>query len=744
MEPRRISYAIGVGGELLPAHRVVGREALSEPSQLDVSIVIPVASTLEPDAIAGSQCSLHILVDGLPVRSIRLVAMSAERGASALATAVGVPLDLVLASPLALSRYREDIRIFRDHDVPTIVTKVLAAFGIAVERRLSESYAVRAYTVQWRRERLRLRLARLLEDEGIYYETQDDGGLRLADAASAYEPGGAPLDFIPTSGFHAGGEAVTAIGWTGSMTASTVTMRDFDFKKPKLDVSGVATVSAKAAAGGGEWYAYPAARPDPGTAGAKAASTTEAFLAAQCRLCGMASRLTLAPNDRVALNLLPAGFSDGDYGVVVVHHDWTDERDGFSLRFEALSASTVFRPLPQTPRPSLVGAMVGNVTGAPGDDIHTDEWGRAKVHFHWDRLQPSDDKCSDWIPTLQDNTGHSIGIPRVGWEVLVQHLEGDADRPIILGRTYTPEDDFYSLLPENKMLVTLRSQTSPRSKTGTGENHIELLDLAKTEHMRFQAERDQVVLTEHDRTELTKQRDSREVGGHEKVVVGKSRHHDIAQSIGATVSGDQTTSIGHDRQVKIDGKLSETADKRSLTIGSLHSRRFGTFDELGAENIDEKIGALSLELCPENNQSTTDLAEVSLVGGALIELAKKSIAMAAKKSTRRDRRSASFSTGQQAAEPSREPEAYDDRRGNYTATAGKAMLFSGLKSLKLNVGELTLSATKKLTLKVKNTSLIMDGACNVIDAAENIVVHADARNDLNAAKANQNDHGGDS
>jgi hypothetical protein len=58
--------------------------------------------------------------------------------------------------------------------------------------------------------------------------------------------------------------------------------------------------------------------------------------------------------------------------------------------------------------------MTGFVTGPAGEDVHTDEMGRVKVIFPWDRRQPADDRCSDWIPVLQDNTGHSVGVPRVG------------------------------------------------------------------------------------------------------------------------------------------------------------------------------------------------------------------------------------------------------------------------------------------------------------------------------------------
>jgi len=453
--------------------------------------------------------------------------------------------------------------------------------------------------------------------------------------------------------------------------------------------------------------------------------------------------LTLAPNDRVSLEMLPSGLGDGAYGIVSVEHDWDSTRGEFSVSFAALDAGATFRPMPISDRPSLVGATVGKVTGAPGDDIHTDDWGRAKVHFHWDRLQPPDDHCSDWIPTLQDNTGHSIGIPRVGWEVLVQHLEADPDRPVILGRLYTPEDDFHSLLPNNRMVSALRSLTSPRSPKGeeTGENHVELLDLKGEEHIHFRAERDQVVLTEHDRTETTRERDARTVHGHEKITVGKSRHHDIALSINATIGTDQEVAIGHDRKVTVKKKLGETVEHdHSLTIGSTHMRRFETLEELHASsNLSESVGAVSLELCPQGNQASAGIGEAVLVGGAMIEVAKDGVAEDAAKahveivgavlSQQADKHLRIASSKQRTTTVG----------GNYVGHAGSEVLVSGAKSLTMTVGELILSAKEKLSLEVKKTSLILKGDEHAIAAPENVTVHADGPNNLNSKLAAQND-----
>ena len=105
-----------------------------------------------------------------------------------------------------------------------------------------------------------------------------------------------------------------------------------------------------------------------------------------------------------------------------------------------------------------------------GEEIYTDEHGRVKVQFHWDRLGNEDEKSSCWIRVSQVWAGDGWGamhIPRIGQEVVVDFLEGDPDRPVITGRLYhgsnTPPYD----LPDEKTKSTLMSRTTPTPKPTT-------------------------------------------------------------------------------------------------------------------------------------------------------------------------------------------------------------------------------------------------------------------------------------
>ncbi len=110
-------------------------------------------------------------------------------------------------------------------------------------------------------------------------------------------------------------------------------------------------------------------------------------------------------------------------------------------RFEVQRRSVEFRSPFQHAKPSL-HPQTATVVGPAGEEIYTDELNRVKVRFHWDRLNPGDEKASCWVRVSYPNAGDGWGavhVPRVGQEVIITFLDGDADRPIITGRIYNGE-----------------------------------------------------------------------------------------------------------------------------------------------------------------------------------------------------------------------------------------------------------------------------------------------------------------
>ncbi|WP_288379675.1 type VI secretion system Vgr family protein [uncultured Massilia sp.] len=142
------------------------------------------------------------------------------------------------------------------------------------------------------------------------------------------------------------------------------------------------------------------------------------------------------------------------------------ERPVYRNRFEAIPAATPYRSRWVDergsllhPRPSVQGQQSAIVVGPAGSVIHTDRDHRIKVQFHWQRGSashsrldhpspdghtgaPADDRAGTWVrvatplaPVAGANWG-SHALPRVGQEVLVDFLDGNIDRPVVIGALY--------------------------------------------------------------------------------------------------------------------------------------------------------------------------------------------------------------------------------------------------------------------------------------------------------------------
>ncbi|MEM9692348.1 MAG: type VI secretion system tip protein TssI/VgrG [Myxococcota bacterium] len=93
------------------------------------------------------------------------------------------------------------------------------------------------------------------------------------------------------------------------------------------------------------------------------------------------------------------------------------------------------------PRRTVQVTESATVVGPSAGAIHTDEFGRVKIRFHWDRRTNSPRHASCWVRTLQQSVGPQWGaqfIPRVGTEVAVTFVGGDPDRPMVLGQLRNP------------------------------------------------------------------------------------------------------------------------------------------------------------------------------------------------------------------------------------------------------------------------------------------------------------------
>lgn len=733
-----LMYAVDLGGERFVVDRVRGREGYSELRRFEVEFTIPWENPLDPEMVTGAEAML-VLRRKDDVRSITCVVSEMRRSAQPRRT-TGVRIELILESRLAWLQFRQDQRVFRDRDVPTIVTEVCGGLGVNVERRLAQTYDVRPYTVQQAESDFAF-VSRLLEDEGIHYFINDEDVLILGDSPSAYEPAPAALPTRQRTGLDMHEDAVYDLGYRGKLGTSKITLRDFDYERPSLNVMGEANVPF-GPPNGAEWYQYPSSRTTPSGAQRKAQLVAEAFACASDRLVGRSLAGWMRPGHCVTLYDVPEGISGDPYAIAVVLHDYSRTQDGFSLRFEALSANRTVRPEPRTPIPRQPSPVTGFVTGPAGEDIHTDEWGRVKVHFPWDRLQPKDDTCSHWIPTLQDNTGRSSTIPRIGWEMLVSFVEGDPDRPVIMGRVYNGLDPHFAILPKSKTTTTLRSLTSPREQDAkkTGENRITFEDLAGEQRIYMHAQRDRTIDIVQDKTITTQHRDSRDIHGHEAMTVGADRKLTVGKDRAVDVNGSQSTTIGANRKMNLEKNHSHSVTKnRRVTIGSSFMRRIGTSDTSTTQkNHTEKIGALDLEMSVKTNTLSADLISLSMVGGGLIQVAKDAYSQTAGKIRAEIVGGVLFTKAKKLISTGIGKSRKTVVGGVMTVNAGEDVLLTGQEEFTMASGTGLLEGTEKATLKVQETKIVLEKGLITFDAKK-IVITTQADNTLAADKSKQNE-----
>lgn len=203
----------------------------------------------------------------------------------------------------------------------------------------------------------------------------------------------------------------------------------------------------------------------------------------------------------------------------------------YENRFECLPDDLKYRPPLRTPRPRIQGTQTAVVVGLEPGGIYTDKYGRVKVQFHWDRDGKKDISSSCWIRVLQPWAGQgwgSVNLPRAGQEVVVDFLEGDPDRPLILGSVYNAEQMPPYSLPEQAQVSGIKSR-SLLSKNPEHFNEIRLDDTAGSEKFVIQAQKDLAGTVENDYTLNVSNDSTITIGGNQT----------------ETVDGNQTTTIGN-------------------------------------------------------------------------------------------------------------------------------------------------------------------------------------------------------
>jgi type VI secretion system secreted protein VgrG len=300
--------------------------------------------------------------------------------------------------------------------------------------------------------------------------------------------------------------------------------------------------------------------------------------------------------------------------------------------FESVPSETVWRPVRNTAWPAGT-VQTALVVGPSGEEIYTDQYGRIKVQFHWDRYGKQNEQSSCWIRVSQSLAGPQFGmqfIPRVGMEVVVSHLDDDPNRPLVTGVVYNGTNKPPFELPSKAAQSGLQTRSTKEGSTSTA-NQLIFDDTKEAELVTLHAERNFTRTVENDDTLevgfVTKDKGDRSVKVYnnltEEIGVGSengNRSLTVYKDNSTTVStGDEkyTVSKGNatfdvtqgNHTVTVGGKQSNTIGKgHSLTVSSgSHSVEVnsgsGTMKAMswtieGQTGITLKVGSNSIEIGP--------------------------------------------------------------------------------------------------------------------------------------------------
>lgn len=605
-------------------------------------VVLSDDADLDFDAIVGQPARFSLRTSGIERSWSGLVSHLEQVGIeeSGLST-----YELSLVPAAWLPTQRRNYRMFQQISEPDIALALLDEWNVPVEVRLDRAaYKKRKYRVQYG-ESDHAFLCRMLEDAGISYFFEDHDGetrLILSDAPHAAarrergltyvdrpHPGMAPVDYV------------TALRIGQKVRPGRYTMRDRDYRLPPAY-----PLAASAAKGRGveerlERYHYtPGAflfgtdkgesTPAADDKGKTRSDESEGAQLAQKRLdakrgsgksCSFSTNVhRLAPGMVIAVGGHPHPILAEGRTLLVVSSKLEGTSFGeWKHEVTARSTDVPHRPALVTKKPKVNGVESATVVGPPGEEIHVDEFGRVRVHFHWDRESRMDDGSSCWVPVSESWGGAAYGgmnLPRIGQEVLVDFLGGDPDRPIVVGRVFTNLQKVPYKLPDHKTRSTWKSNST--GQTG-GYNEIMFEDLNGRELVYEQAERNRRRLVKNDetitvgnyrdklvkghelettyltrtevtgldRTELTAANRTTVIGADRKTLVKGSddervegsRRHTVGGSLDTVVGGSRRTNVGGSEHVTVSGSRAEHVNGGHSMIvgGDQHERVFGRY-----------------------------------------------------------------------------------------------------------------------------------------------------------------------
>lgn len=557
------AHNVTVSGSAVPPGALLfasldGGETLSElfsyvvqlktPDTLNLGYVSP-AANLPLKPMVGKDLCVNIELDGGGKRHISGLVTAARvvghEGRS-------VTYELRMEPWLKLLTHTSDYKAFQNKSVVDILDEVLAEYPYPVEKRLVESYPVRTWQVQYGETDFDF-LQRLMQEWGIYWwfeHSEDSHTLVLADAISAHKAcPDSPLVEWHQEGLKLDKEFIHTITANESLRTGQWVLDDFDFTKPRSLLANTVANPRETGHATYEHYEWPGDYFDKSEGEMLTRIRMEAQRSPGSRVLGGGNIRTLMTGYTFTLENYPTAEVNQEYLLMQTllfvqdnaQHSGQDQHFTFSTRFELHPTREVFRPQRTVSKPHTKGPQSAIVTGPAGQEIWTDQYGRVKVQFGWDRYGKMDENSSCWIRVSYPWAGKGFGmiqIPRIGQEVLVDFKNGDPDLPIIVGRTYNQDTMPPWGLPGAATQSGIYSHTIGGGPTNA--NALRFEDKPGSEEVWLHAEKDQRIEVNNNESHWVGNNRVKVIDQSEIATIGAVRDHKVQYDDTSLAGGNKT------------------------------------------------------------------------------------------------------------------------------------------------------------------------------------------------------------
>ncbi|EAZ5517039.1 type VI secretion system tip protein VgrG [Salmonella enterica] len=583
------AHNVTVSGSAVPPGALLfasldGGETLSElfsyvvqlktPDTLNLGYVSP-AANLPLKPMVGKDLCVNIELDGGGKRHISGLVTAARvvghEGRS-------VTYELRMEPWLKLLTHTSDYKAFQNKTVVDILDEVLAEYPYPVEKRLVESYPVRTWQVQYGETDFDF-LQRLMQEWGIYWwfeHSEDSHTLVLADAISAHKAcPDSPLVEWHQEGLKLDKEFIHTITANESLRTGQWVLDDFDFTKPRSLLANTVANPRETGHAIYEHYEWPGDYFDKSEGEMLTRIRMEAQRSPGSRVLGGGNIRTLMTGYTFTLENYPTAEVNQEYLLMQTllfvqdnaQHSGQDQHFTFSTRFELHPTREVFRPQRTVSKPHTKGPQSAIVTGPAGQEIWTDQYGRVKVQFGWDRYGKMDENSSCWIRVSYPWAGKGFGmiqIPRIGQEVLVDFKNGDPDLPIIVGRTYNQD----TMPPWGLPGMASQSGIFSHSLYGgpTNGNMLRFDDKTGAEEVKFHAEKDLNTTVKNNETHTVMVDRTKTIIKNETNSIGEDRNTTVTKNDGLSVKLAQTINIGTTYRLDVGDQFTLRCGNAALVL----------------------------------------------------------------------------------------------------------------------------------------------------------------------------------